>query len=298
MAIPPPIDLPCPQRDESTPYLISELLLDMKTSDMNSSLIHLYRGELSRQLNYRNRLDRSTQWAVTIASTLTVMTFAYHEVPGYVHSLIAFFVCVFLILESRRYMYYSVVKYRVRTLELGYYGKYILGPRYKPLGSSPMPTEHVILDMEKPPSSVQFQSNPQADDNQAPPRSIAPPRRQYSIALSDPYENPNLWMPRLVASLRDPRITMTLFQAVMIRAHRVYWGLLIGVFLGWVMKVSMLERWDTNVIPASVIGGVMALCSIYVYWLFPITQKLTSPFWQRLYWASPDYFSSKSDVDV
>lgn len=36
--------------------------------------IHMYRGELGRQVAYRSRLDGSTSWAVTVGGTMTVLS--------------------------------------------------------------------------------------------------------------------------------------------------------------------------------------------------------------------------------
>ena len=270
-------NLPRPSADAKTPFAVANGLPELRAPDLNNSLIHLYRGELGRQIAYRQRLDTSTQYAVTIASTLTVLAFAYSSVPSYEHLLIAFFVCIFLFLESRRYLYYQVIRHRVRQLELGYYGRYILGPKWQPpaapaLKAAPPPSPSpaavertaptingeaggsqqqpqqphhevlsVLLDAAMPSSSsTSFAGGPSVE--RASPTSSPRPRSRRShsvtVSISEDDDNPNLWLPVLLESILHPAITMRLFQAVNIRMQRVYWGLLGGVYIGYVMKVN------------------------------------------------------------
>ena len=333
MSIP---NLPYPSPDSSTPFLAASQLPELRASDINNSLIHLYRGELGRQIAYRQRLDQSTQYAVTIASTLTVLSFAYSSVPSYVHLLIAFFVCIFLVLETRRYMYYSVAKYRVRQLELGYYGRYIIGPRWRsgiiPTASassqqqhSPRPDspsqqkgddllsyhssstedDHLVSKTAGPSSSSSLRrplvhggsdlyhpSHTTATTSAPHPRD----QRTHSILVSDAAENPNLWLPTLLDSIQHPRLTMTFFQALCIRLYRVYWGLLAGVYLGWIMKVDYVNEWEEQRLSILAVGTLMLLCTVWIYCAF--YPSLKSERWQRWYWTDSVFLSMHTDIDV
>ena len=326
-------NFPQAKSDPLVPYLLGNVMTDLKTSDINNSLIHLYRGELGRQIVYRQRLDQSTQYAVTIASTLTVLSFAYSTVPSYVHLLIAFFVLVFCVLETRRYMYYHVIKHRVRQLELGYYGRYILGPKWT-LDTSNRTAVAVQL---QPPAATALSSDgsPQArpptvangngmslTNGRIPPLTTDTPAtqstsnmstplwpasspsgsepphpcRSHSILISDSSSNPNLWVPALVDSLLHPRITVTFFHACCVRLYRVYCGLLLGVYIGYVMKVSYVHDWSHQTAPVIVVGVVVAVMTVWVYFYFPRT--LRDKRWSKLYWTNEEFTSENADIDV
>ena len=325
-------NFPNAKSDPLVPYLIGNVLTDLKTSDINNSLIHLYRGELGRQIVYRQRLDQSTQYAVTIASTLTVLSFAYSTVPSYVHLLIAFFVLVFCVLETRRYMYYHVIKHRVRQLELGYYGRYILGPKWQldtsnrstvavqlqppattslsadssPRAANGMPLTNgripplvpdtpVTPSLETPlwaTSSLSNLSNVSDSPQARPPREC----RSHSIEITDSASNPNLWVPALVDSLLRPRITVTFFHACCVRLYRVYCGLLLGVYIGYIMKVSYVNDWSHQTAPVIVVGLLVTVMTVWVYFYFPRT--LRDKRWQKFYWTNEEFTSEHAEIDV
>lgn len=104
---------------------ISELD-QLKTSDYCTALIHLYRGELNRQVAYRARLDVTTNFAVSSTAGLSILSLSQSVIPHYFHLLIALLLLIFCVMESRRYVYYSVIQYRVRQLEKGFFSIVVL----------------------------------------------------------------------------------------------------------------------------------------------------------------------------
>lgn len=78
---------------------------------------HFYRGELGRATTWRDRLDRTTNWAVGVMATLITWTFSDPGNPHYIilGSLAA--VTVFLVVEARRYRIYDIWRARVRLVE-------------------------------------------------------------------------------------------------------------------------------------------------------------------------------------
>ena len=324
-------NFPQARSDPLVPYLLGSVMTELKTSDVNNSLIHLYRGELGRQIAYRQRLDQSTQYAVTIASTLTVLSFAYSTVPSYVHLLIAFFVLVFCVLETRRYMYYHVIKHRVRQLELGYYGRYVLGPKWtadvsnRTVAVQLQPQAVTALSADNPqtkPTSPAHSNGMSLTNGRMPPLDAAAstaslnsslllpqssvsaldvasqPRvcRSHSIEISDSASNPNLWVPALVDSLLHPRITVTFFHACCVRMYRVYCGLLLGVYIGYVMKVQYVDDWRHQTAPVIAVGVLVALLTLFVYFAFPRT--LRDRRWQKWYWTDEEFTSEHAEIDV
>lgn len=82
-----------------------------------NAMSHFYRGELGRIMAWRVRLDTTTNWAVTVTSTVFTVAFSLREVP---HGIFFFNVAVVWILlwiESRRYRFYDAFRARVRLLE-------------------------------------------------------------------------------------------------------------------------------------------------------------------------------------
>lgn len=102
----------------------SSLRYPVLAKDDITTLAHYYRGEMARMMSWRDRLDRTTNWAIgAVAAMLSVTlasTSAHHGV------LIFSMVLVFLLLqiESRRYRFFHLFRTRVRLLERNYYGPF------------------------------------------------------------------------------------------------------------------------------------------------------------------------------
>lgn len=115
-------DLPTGQVDNRVEG--SSLRYPVLSKDDITTLAHYYRGEMARMMSWRDRLDRTTNWAIgAVAAMLSVTlasTSAHHSV------LIFSMVLVFLLLqiESRRYRFFHLFRTRVRLLERNYYGPF------------------------------------------------------------------------------------------------------------------------------------------------------------------------------
>lgn len=79
-------------------------------------LAHLYRGEMNRLTIWRTRMDATTNWA--IISSAGLLTFSFRNPLADAIFLVNISVLWFLlIVESRRYRFYDVWRWRVRILE-------------------------------------------------------------------------------------------------------------------------------------------------------------------------------------
>lgn len=81
-----------------------------------TALAHYYRAEVTRSLAWRERLDRTTNWAVGATAAFLGFAFTHPEIN---HSLFLFaFAIVYTLhyVESRRYRYYDAYEYRVKLL--------------------------------------------------------------------------------------------------------------------------------------------------------------------------------------
>ena len=86
-----------------------------------NALSHYYRGEMARMMSWRDRLDRTTNWAITgVGAMLSVSLSSpqsHHGVLLFAMLLIFLLLCI----ESRRYRFFHVYRSRVRLIERNYY---------------------------------------------------------------------------------------------------------------------------------------------------------------------------------
>lgn len=92
-----------------------------------TAVIHYYRAESARALAWRERLDRTTNWAV--GATAAFLGFAFSH-PEITHA--AFFfglamVYILLIVEARRFRFYDAYEYRVRLLHQEFVARLLKG---------------------------------------------------------------------------------------------------------------------------------------------------------------------------
>lgn len=93
----------------------------LRASDVNTAIIHLYRAEIARANSWRSRLDVTTNWA--LLSTAAAISFAFSQTITH-HSVIilnTLLITLFLFIESRRYRYYELWSYRIRLMETDFY---------------------------------------------------------------------------------------------------------------------------------------------------------------------------------
>lgn len=83
----------------------------------SGSMAHLYRSENNRTQLWRERLDRTTNWAVIVIAAILTWSFSNESNPHYVLLFGAGILGTLLIIEARRYRGYDVWRSRVRTLQ-------------------------------------------------------------------------------------------------------------------------------------------------------------------------------------
>ena len=105
------VDPTAPDEREIGEGLLEE---DMAPS---SSMAHLYRGEIHRMTAWRDRLDRTTNWAVLVMSGVLTYGFSGADRPHYILLLGFAALVAFLLIEAERYRGYDVWRGRVRTLQ-------------------------------------------------------------------------------------------------------------------------------------------------------------------------------------
>ncbi|NHN58027.1 MULTISPECIES: DUF2270 domain-containing protein [Halorussus] len=104
--------------DPTTPEQrqIGREMVDESTG-LGSVLAHCYRGEMDRVTTWRQRLDQTTTWAVTVMAAILTWAFSSPDNPHYILLIGIVVVTVFLGIEARRYRDYDVFRSRVRLIQ-------------------------------------------------------------------------------------------------------------------------------------------------------------------------------------
>ena len=82
-----------------------------------NAMSHFYRGELGRIMVWRQRLDITTNWAITSTTTIITVAFSFRDIPHIVFFFNLLIVLMMLWIEARRYRFYDAFRGRVRMLE-------------------------------------------------------------------------------------------------------------------------------------------------------------------------------------
>ena len=86
-----------------------------------TGLVHLYRAEVGRMTAYRQRLDTSTNWAITSSALVTTFSLGNAAIPHAAFLFLMFVNAFFLIVEARRFRVYEAARYRVLLMERYFY---------------------------------------------------------------------------------------------------------------------------------------------------------------------------------
>jgi uncharacterized membrane protein len=82
-----------------------------------NAMSHFYRGEMGRIMVWRQRLDVTTNWAITSSTAIITIAFSSREVPHIIFFFNLAILWVLLWIEARRYRVYDAFRARIRMLE-------------------------------------------------------------------------------------------------------------------------------------------------------------------------------------
>ena len=102
-------------------------LLPTTSTEHINVLAHYHRAEVARMAGWRDRIDRTTNWAITVVGAMLSVSLS---TPTAHHGVVIFamlLVLLMLVIESRRYRFFDVYRARVRRLERSYYAQ-VLSP--------------------------------------------------------------------------------------------------------------------------------------------------------------------------
>ncbi|MFC7008013.1 DUF2270 domain-containing protein [Halalkalicoccus salilacus] len=95
---------------------IGREMVDQSTG-LGSVAAHLYRGEIERVTTWRERLDETTNWAVTVMAAILIYAFSSDGTSHAILLVGMLVMAVFLGIEARRYQSYDVWRSRARLLQ-------------------------------------------------------------------------------------------------------------------------------------------------------------------------------------
>src|SRR5213594_730241 len=82
-----------------------------------NAMSYFYRGEMGRIMVWRQRLDVTTNWAITSSTAIITIAFSNRDVPHIIFFFNLAIVWGMLWIEARRYRFYDAFRARVRMLE-------------------------------------------------------------------------------------------------------------------------------------------------------------------------------------
>ncbi|CAH0341183.1 hypothetical protein RHI9324_02870 [Rhizobium sp. CECT 9324] len=97
--------------------------LPANSAEKANMIIHYYRGEIGRMTSWRDRIDRTSNWSMTVVAGLLSVSLS---TPTSHHGVVLFamlLISVFLLIEARRYRFFDVYRARVRQLERHYFAQ-------------------------------------------------------------------------------------------------------------------------------------------------------------------------------
>jgi uncharacterized membrane protein len=101
--------------------------LPTNSAEATNAMVHYYRAEMARMTSWRDRLDQTSNWAITVVAALLSVSLA---TPTAHHGVLLFamlLISLLLAVEGRRYRFYDVYRMRVRQFERHYFGQ-LFGP--------------------------------------------------------------------------------------------------------------------------------------------------------------------------
>jgi uncharacterized membrane protein len=93
------------------------------TGELINTLAHFHRGEIGRMAGWRDRIDRTTNWAITVAAGMLSVSLSTETAHHGVLLFAMILVLLLLLIEARRYRFFDVYRTRVRQLERNYFAQ-------------------------------------------------------------------------------------------------------------------------------------------------------------------------------
>lgn len=113
---------------QDTHPVAAQLPLPNTSTEVSTVVAHFYRAEMGRTTGWRDRIDRTTNWAITVIAAMLSVSLSS---PTAHHGVLLFamlLVMLLLAIEARRYRFFDVYRVRLRQLERNYFAQ-VLAPK-------------------------------------------------------------------------------------------------------------------------------------------------------------------------
>jgi uncharacterized membrane protein len=97
--------------------------LPANSGESTTAMVHYYRAEVSRMMSWRDRLDRTSNWAITVVAALLSVSLSTPTAHQGVLLFAMLLISLLLYVEARRYRFYDVYRMRVRQFERHYFAQ-------------------------------------------------------------------------------------------------------------------------------------------------------------------------------
>jgi len=97
--------------------------LVLSSTERVNTLSHFHRAEIARMAGWRDRLDRTTNWAITVVAAMLSVSLSTASAH---HGVLLFAMLLILLLlwiEARRYRFFDFYRARVRQFERHYFAQ-------------------------------------------------------------------------------------------------------------------------------------------------------------------------------
>jgi uncharacterized membrane protein len=97
--------------------------LPSTASEFITALAHFHRAEIARMAGWRDRIDRTSNWAITGVAAMLSLSLS---TPSSSHGVLLFamiMILLLLLIEARRYRFFDVYRGRVRLIERNYFAQ-------------------------------------------------------------------------------------------------------------------------------------------------------------------------------
>lgn len=116
--------MPARSAEAAAPPRASDTLaLKLTSSEFTTTLSHFHRAEIARMAGWRDRLDRTSNWAITVVAAMLSVSLS---TPSAHHGVLLFamlLITLLLWIEARRYRFFDVYRTRVRQFERYYFAQ-------------------------------------------------------------------------------------------------------------------------------------------------------------------------------
>lgn len=112
-----------PAEAAAAPRASDTFAMKLTSSEFAATMSHFHRAEIARMAGWRDRIDRTSNWAITVVAAMLSVSLS---TPSAHHGVLLFamlLITLLLWIEARRYRFFDVYRARVRQFERYYFAQ-------------------------------------------------------------------------------------------------------------------------------------------------------------------------------